>query len=183
MLDLLERLQDFHAKLHAKMSNVDHTLTANQKETKLFVFVKKDGLSFLLIFQKAVLISMNVMNRMAHQECVELMLNAPIPMEHLTVSVHPAFPETLTNNALTSMNVHKRMLVATMQFVKILKDHSHVFAQKVQLLTQTQLCDALLLFLAIPTMTALEMQFATHTNVASALNQTSVMIVAIHVNI
>lgn len=141
MLDLLEHLQDCHAKRLVKMLNVAHTHIANLKETKLSVFVKKDGLSFLPTFQKVASISMNVMNHMAHQECVESMHTAQTPMELLIASVHPAFQETRTNNVLTSTSVHDQMHVVKMQFVRILKDLSLAFAQKVQLLTQIQLCD------------------------------------------
>jgi hypothetical protein len=180
MLDLLEHLQDFHAKLPAKMSNVVLTPIANLKETKPFVFVKKVGLSFPLIFQRAALTSTSVMNLTDHQECAALTLNVRILTVNLAVHVHQDSLEIPSSNVSISMNVQDKMLVAKMQSAKTLKDHSLAFALKVQLLTQIQLCDVLLLFLATPTTIALEMQFATLTNAASALNQTSAMIVVIH---
>jgi hypothetical protein len=183
MLDLLEHLQDFHAKLPVKMSNVVLTPTANLKETKHFAFAKKVGLSFPLTFQRAALTSTSVMNLMDHQECAALMPNVLTLTVHSVVHVHQDSLEIPSSNALISTNVQDKMLVAKMQSAKTLKDHSLAFALKVQSLTQIQLCDVLLLFLATPTTIALEMQFATLINAASALNQTLAMIAVIHASI
>lgn len=183
MLDLLEHLQDFHAKHHVRTSNAALMPIANPKETKPSVFVKKDGLSFLLTFRKVALTSTSVTNLMVHPECVESMLNVQILMALLNVTVLLAFQVTRINNVLTSTSVHAAMLVVKTQSVKTHKDRLLASALKVQLLTQTQLCDALPSYLAMSTKIALEMQYAILTSVAFVQNQTLETIVAIHAKI
>lgn len=68
---LSEHHHDYHARRHAKTSDVVHTPTANQKAMKLFAFAMRAGLFFLPTFPRDASTSMSAMSLTDHLECAE----------------------------------------------------------------------------------------------------------------
>lgn len=116
MRDLLVRLHVCHVKNLVLTFSVGRMHIVKSKKMKRFVFAKKVGLSYPLIFPKVVWILMSAITLMDRLACVELTQSVTIPKEDTNAHAKKASKETLMSSAWTSMNALKmsaeKMLIA-----------------------------------------------------------------------